>query len=125
MVSKGFKEMIAEANAEIAAMPIEDAMKLVGNEEVVFVDVRETQENQAGAIPGSVHAPRGLLEFIADPEAPMHKPELASGKQLIIYCGTGGRSALSAQTLKRMGLDNVVNLTGGIAAWQQAGGAVE
>jgi len=125
MVTKGFKDMLAEANSEVDAMSIEDAMGLVGNDEVVFVDVRETQENQAGAIPGSVHVPRGLLEFIADPEAPIHKPELASGKKLILYCATGGRSALSAQTLRRMGLDNVVNLTGGITAWKQAGGAVD
>ena len=117
--------MVAQANADVAAMPVDQALDLVGNEEVVFVDVRETQEHQAGAIPGSVHAPRGLLEFIADPEAPIHKPELASGKKLIIYCGTGARSALSAQTLKQMGLDDVVNLTGGIAAWKQVGGAVE
>ncbi len=125
MVTRGFKDMVAQANADVAAMPVDQALDLVGNDTVVFVDVRETQEHQAGAIPGSVHAPRGLLEFIADPEAPIHKPELASGKKLIIYCGTGARSALSAQTLKQMGLDDVVNLTGGIAAWKQAGGAVE
>ena len=125
MVARGFKDMVAQANADVAAMPVDQALDLVGNDTVVFVDVRETQEHQAGAIRGSVHAPRGLLEFIADPEAPIHKPELASGKKLIIYCGTGARSALSAQTLKQMGLDDVVNLTGGIAAWKQAGGAVE
>ena len=125
MVARGFKDMVAQANADVAAMPVDQALDLVGNDTVVFVDVRETQEFQAGAIPGSVHAPRGLLEFIADPEAPIHKPELASGKKLIIYCGTGARSALSAQTLKQMGLDDVVNLTGGIAAWKQAGGVVE
>ncbi len=125
MVTRGFKDMVAQADADVAAMPVDQALDLVGNDTVVFVDVRETQEHHAGAIPGSVHAPRGLLEFIADPEAPIHKPELASGKKLIIYCGTGARSALSAQTLKQMGLDDVVNLTGGIAAWKQAGGAVE
>lgn len=124
MVTKGFRDMIADANAEIDAMSVGDAMTLLDSDDVVFVDVRETQEHQAGAIPGSVHAPRGLLEFVADPGAPMHKPELASGKKLIVYCASGGRSALSAQTLKRMGIDNVVNLAGGIAAWKEAGGAV-
>ena len=125
MVTKGFKAMLAEANSEVDAISAEDAISLMGDDDVVFVDVRETQENQSGAIPGSVHAPRGLLEFIADPEAPLHKPELASGKKLIVYCASGGRSALSAQTLRQMGLDNVVNLTGGIAAWKEADGAVE
>jgi len=124
MLTKGFKEMLAEANAEVDAISVEDAKNLVGSDDVVFVDVRETQENQAEAIAGSVHVPRGMLEFIADPDAPMHKPELSSGKKLVIYCASGGRSALSAQTLKRMGLDNVVNLTGGIGAWKQAGGAI-
>jgi rhodanese-related sulfurtransferase len=125
MVSKGFKEMVAAANAAVDAISVEAAQALLGSKDAVFVDVRESQENQAGAIPGSVHAPRGFLEFIADPEGPMHKPELASGKQLIIYCATGGRSALAAQTLKEMGLDNVANLVGGITAWKEAGGAVE
>lgn len=124
MAAKGFKEMLAEANAEIDAISVQDAMALVGSGEIVFVDVRETQENQAGAIPGSVHAPRGLLEFIVDPAAPMHKPELASGKKLIVYCASGGRSALSAQTMRRMGVENVANLVGGIAAWKEAGGPV-
>ena len=124
MVTKGFKQLLGAANAEVDAMSVQQALALAGNENVVFVDVRETQEHQAGAIPGSVHAPRGLLEFVADPESPMHKPELASGKQLIIYCASGGRSALSAQTLQQMGLDNVVNLIGGIAAWKEGGGEV-
>ena len=98
MVTKGFKELLADANAEIEAISAEQAMEMASSDDVVFVDVREAQENQAGAIPGSVHAPRGFLEFIADPGGPMHKPEFASGKQLVLYCATGGRSALAAQT---------------------------
>lgn len=125
MVTRGFKDLLAAANAEIDTVSVKDAMSQVGGGNAVLVDVRESQENQAGAIPGSVHAPRGFLEFIADPEGPMHNPELASGKKLIVYCATGGRSALAAQTLKGMGIENVVNLVGGIAAWKEAGGAIE
>lgn len=125
MVSRGFKELLAAANAEIDVVSAAEAMSHADGGDAVFVDVRESQENQAGAIPGAVHAPRGFLEFIADPAGPMHNPALASGKKLIVYCASGGRSALAAQTLKGMGIENVVNLAGGIAAWKEAGGAVE
>ncbi len=124
MVTKGFKQLLAAANAEIDTISAADALSEKDNDDTVFVDVRETPENRAGAIPGAVHAPRGFLEFVADPEGPMHKPEFASGKRLVLYCATGGRSALAAQTLKQMGLNNVVNMVGGIAAWKEAGGPV-
>ena len=119
-------EMVAEANAAVETLDVEQAKKLVGSDDVVFVDVREGGELATqGRIPGAVHAPRGLLEFYADPSSPAHKPELASGKRLILYCGSGGRSALAAKTLKDMGLENVTNLIGGFTAWSQAGGPIE
>jgi rhodanese-related sulfurtransferase len=119
-------EMVAEANAAIGTLGVDEAKKLVGREDVVFVDVREGGELATqGKIPGAVHAPRGLLEFYADPSAPYHKPELGSGKRLVVYCASGGRSALAAKTLKDMGIDKVANLLGGFTAWQQGGGEVE
>ncbi len=78
-----------------------------------------------GRIPGAVHAPRGFLEFIADPASPMHKPELSSGKRLMIYCGSGGRSVLATKTLVDMGLDKVANIAGGFQAWVGTGGDIE
>jgi rhodanese-related sulfurtransferase len=119
-------EMVAEANAAVGTLTVEEAKPLVGKDDVVFVDVREGAELAAqGKIPGAVHAARGHLEFYADPSAPFHKPELGSGKRLVVYCGSGGRSALAARTLKDMGIGNVVNMVGGFTAWQQQGGKIE
>ena len=125
MLTKGFKTLLAEANAAVDRIEAAEAVKLAGRGDVVFVDVRELHERQNGFIPGSVHAPRGFLEFIADPEAQSHRPELASGKRLILYCGSGARSALAAKTLHEMGIANLANLAGGFNAWVQSGGPVE
>ena len=125
MVAKGFKQFIAEANAVVETLSAEDAKQLHGRDDVLFVDVREGKEREQGYIAGSIHAPRGFLEFIADPESPMHEPALASGKRLVLYCASGGRSALAAKTLKEMGFDDVCHLAGGLSAWVQAGGPVD
>ena len=125
MVDKGFKQLLAEANAVIDSIAVHDAVGLVESGEAAFIDVRETQERMQGYIPGSVHAPRGFLEFIADPEGPGHNPAFSSGKRLVVYCASGGRSALAAKTLMDMGFQNVANLVGGIQAWSQAGGPIE
>ena len=126
MVERGFKQMLAEANAVIETMAVQDALAVADDPDVVFVDVRETVElQQSGAIAGAVHAPRGFLEFIADPEGPMHLPELASGKLLILYCGSGGRSALATKTLQDMGIEKVCHIAGGFGAWHEAGGPID
>ncbi len=118
--------MLAEANAMIETISVDDAQALVGDPDVVFVDVRETVERQSsGGIRGSVHAPRGFLEIIADPESPMHIGSLASGKRLVLYCGSGGRSALAAKTLMDMGLEKVCHIAGGYGAWVEAGGPTD
>ena len=126
MVTNGFKKMLAEANAVIETTSIQDALGLVGDPNVAFIDIRETVERQqTGSVQGAVHAPRGLLEFIADPEGPMHNDVFASGKKLLLFCASGGRSALAAKTLQDMGLGNVAHIAGGYAAWREAGGPVE
>ena len=123
---KSAKDLVAEATAAVDKLTAEEAKGLVGRDDVVFVDVRETRElENQGKVPGAVHAPRGLLEFHADPESPYHKPELASGKRLVVYCASGGRSALAAKTLKDMGIGNVANLMGGFTAWRDSGGEIE
>ena len=119
-------DLVADANARVETLAVAEAKPLLGSDDVVFVDVRDGAElAKNGKIPGAVHAPRAFLEFHADPASPSHKPELAAGKRLVVYCGSGARSALAARTLKEMGLDRVANLLGGFAAWQQEGGAVE
>ena len=123
MLKMGFKAMLGKANAEIDTVSAEKAREYVGDENILFVDVRETQEvDSSGGLPGSVHVPRGLLEFIADPESPMHKSELSSGRQLVLYCASGGRSALAAKTLQDMGLSNICHIAGGFTAWVDIGG---
>ena len=118
-------QLIGEALAEVASVSVDDALALAGGADALFVDVRERAEQSAGAIAGAVAAPRGFLEFIADPASPMHDPALSSGKRLIVYCASGGRSALAAKTLQDMGYADVANLTGGFQAWSEAGGPTE
>lgn len=128
MVTRGFKQMLAEANAGIETLSVQDALGLALAEDpnVVFVDVREQAERQAsGTVRGAIQAPRGFLEFIADPEGPMHNPAFASGKRLVLFCASGGRSALAVKTLADMGIDNVCHVAGGFQAWNEAGGPTE
>ncbi len=125
MLKKGFKDMMAEANAVIDVVSVHDAVARYGDPEVIFIDVREGSEVQKARIPGAVHVPRGFLEFMADPESPMHNPALSSGKQLILLCASGGRSTLACKTLADMGIEKASNMTGGFQAWVEAGGAVE
>jgi rhodanese-related sulfurtransferase len=125
MVKLRVKELMAAANAVIDTVAVHDALGWLDDANVVFVDLRDAAERaKAGEIPGAVHAPRGLLEFYADPETGIHNPVFASGKRLVVFCATGGRSTLAAKTLVDMGVPNVVNLAGGFAAWREAGGRV-
>ena len=126
MQQKSAKDLVAEASREVETLSGEEAVKLVGQPGVVFVDVREGDELQkTGKLKGAVHAPRGFLEFQADPTSPTHKPELGGDKKLVLYCGSGNRSALSAKTLRDMGITNVAHVAGGYPALQQAGGSTD
>ena len=125
MLERGFKKLLAEANAVIDTVSVNEAASLVSGDEAILIDVRESKEREAdGGITGSVHAARGFLEFHADPEHPMHVDAFASNKRLVLYCATGGRSALAAKTLRDMGFADVCHMAGGISAWKEAGGAV-
>ena len=124
MLKKGFKQWLAEANAEIEIVSVTEGLGLLGDPDVVILDVREAHERQLGHIPESIHASRGFLEFVADPDGPMHNPLLSPDKRVVVYCGTGGRSALAAKTLKDMGFSRVASLAGGFQAWQAEGGDI-
>ncbi len=125
MLNKGFKQLLAEAGAVIDGVSVPSALGLRDDPEVVFVDVREGSEWAQGHIPGAVHAPRGHLEFLADPEFPRHNAALVQDKMLVLYCATGGRSTLAAKTLHDMGFARACSLVGGMAAWKQADGPIE
>ena len=121
MLKTGFKELLAQANAVIETVSVQDLPYLQDDPDVVIVDVRDARERESdGAIPGSIHASRGMLEFHADPECPVHLPALNPANRIVLFCGTGGRSALAAKTLQDMGFSDVLSLAGGFAAWQAA-----
>jgi rhodanese-related sulfurtransferase len=117
-------EMVAEARARTEDLsPAEVAAELANG--ALVVDIREPHERAAGAIPGSIAAPRGMLEFYADPANANHKPEFDPEARVILHCASGGRSALAADTLKSLGYTNVAHLGGGFGAWKESGNAVE
>ena len=119
------KDLLAAANAEVPKISPDEARKMVAEQNAVIVDVRDKPELQtSGKIPGSVHIPRGMLEFRADAETPYHDANLSKDRPIILHCASGGRSALSGQTLRNMGYQNVYNL-GGFKDWVEAGGDVE
>ena len=125
-IKVGYKQLMAEAEGKVKSIAPEEAIAMAGREDVIVVDIRDPRELEAeGRIPGSFHAPRGMLEFWVDPESPYHKPILSSGKRLVFYCGSGWRSALSTKTVQDMGLANVCHLGGGYTAWKSAGGEIE
>lgn len=119
------ESMVAEARTRIENLaPVEVLAALDG--ESLLVDVREEQERvEHGFIPGDVFAPRGMLEFWADPNSPFHRKEFNPEERVILYCASGGRSALAADTLQRMGYRRVAHLDGGLQAWKEDGRAVD
>ncbi len=126
MIVKGVKELVAEAEAEIATLSASSAIALADDPEVELVDIRDIRELwREGAVPGARHVPRGMLEFWIDPESPYHKEFFASGKKFVFFCAGGMRSALAAQAAQTMGLRPVAHIAGGFGAWKEAGGPVE
>jgi len=124
-VTTTLKQMLEAANAAIPRMPHDQAASMIESGQALAVDVRDAPEvEQNGKVPGAVHVSRGMLEFRADPESPYHDARFAKDKPVILYCASGGRSALAAKTLKDMGYTQVYNL-GGFKDWVEAGGAVE
>lgn len=126
MTLKSLKELVAQASQSIETLSASDAAALCGKPGVLFIDVREFEELQkTGKIAGALHVPRGVLESQIDPTSPAHKPELGSSSKLVLYCATGGRSALAAKTLKDMGVENAAHVSGGFSALQATGLPVE
>ena len=117
----GYKDLIADAMSKIETLDLEQVKALQGDPETLFVDIRDVRElEREGMIPNAFHAPRGMLEFWVDPDSPYYKPELGSGKRLVLYCGSAWRSALAAEILVRMGVPRVCHIEGGFSAWKKA-----
>ncbi|MEX0590222.1 MAG: rhodanese-like domain-containing protein [Xanthobacteraceae bacterium] len=125
-ITLGHRELVEAANREVESITVEEAKKLHGRADVVFIDIRDIRElKRDGRVPGAFHAPRGMLEFWIDPASPYHKPVFAEDKRFVFFCGGGLRSALAAQTAQRMGLKPVAHIDEGFSGWKKAGGAVE
>ena len=121
-ITKGYKQLIAEAREKIRTLSTEEAMAKFGDPNVVFVDIRDVRElEREGMIPNAFHAPRGMLEFWVDPESPYHKEVFSSGKEFILYCQSAWRSSLATLALQEMGLSPVCHIEGGYKAWKEAG----
>lgn len=118
------KQMIEAANAAVPRVSPAEARALIRGGALV-VDVRDAPEvEKSGKVEGAIHVSRGMLEFRADPESPYHDKKFDRARPVILYCASGGRSALSGHTLKALGYDKVYNL-GAFKDWAEAGGEIE
>jgi rhodanese-related sulfurtransferase len=119
------KQMMEAANAAVPKITPAQARDMISKGNTLVVDVRDAPEvEKSGKIAGAVNVSRGMLEFRADPESPYHDKNFSRDKTVILYCASGGRSALSGKVLKDMGYTNVYNV-GGFKDWADSGGAVE
>jgi len=122
-INKTTKDLVKIAISNVPAISAEDAIKLVKSSDHVFVDVRDgTEQAKTGIISGAIASSRGMVEFHIDPNSPVHKPAFNQDKTYVFYCASGGRSAMAAMAAMDMGLSPVINLTGGVGAWEKAGG---
>jgi rhodanese-related sulfurtransferase len=125
-ITKGFRALVDEAMAQVKTYSVAEAKAKLNDPKVQIVDIRDIRELNAGTVAGSFHAPRGMLEFWVDPESPYHKPLFANeGKEFILFCGAGWRSALATKTLQDMGMTNVAHIDGGYAEWVKQGAPTE
>jgi rhodanese-related sulfurtransferase len=119
------KQMLEAANAAVPRITRDQAQELMAKGHTLVVDVRDAPEvEKSGKVAGAVHVSRGMLEFRADPDSPYHDKNFAKDKTVIVYCASGGRSALSGKVLKDLGYDHVYNL-GAFKDWAESGGAVD
>ena len=124
-LKKGIRQLVDDANARIATIPVDDAKALLADPDVQFVDIRDVRElEREGMVPGAFHAPRGMLEFWADPDSPYFKPVFGQDRRFVLYCQSGWRSALAAAALQDMGLERVAHVAGGFNGWKAEGGEV-
>ena len=124
-MATSIKHMLEAANAVVPRVTPAQAREMVAKENALVVDVRDAPEvAQSGKVAGAIHVSRGMLEFRADPESPYHDKNFARDKPIILYCASGGRSALSGKVLKDLGYDRVYNLCA-FKEWAESGGAID
>ena len=125
-ITRSVHEMVAEADAAVASIAIDEALGMLGRDDVLFIDIRDVREvARTGRIKGARHVPRGMMEFWIDPESPYFKPFFGEDRTFVFYCAGAWRSALAAKTAQDMGLKPVTHLEGGITAWIEADGPID
>ena len=118
-------QMVADARARIEEVETPDLIAMLDDPNVVVVDIRDVRERQrSGFIPGSCHAPRGMIEFWVDPDSPYFKDIFGQDKKFVFHCASGWRSALTVATLQDMGFE-AAHLREGFSTWKDHGGPVE
>jgi rhodanese-related sulfurtransferase len=119
------KSLMEAAHAAVPRITAEKARELIAGGGALLLDVRDAPElEKSGRVAGAHHVSRGMLEFRADPASPFHDPLFRKDQPVILYCASGGRSALAGKVLKDMGYAEVYNL-GAFKDWAEAGGAVD
>ena len=125
-LSRSVDNLVAEAEETVISLTPAEVMNRLGEPGLILIDLRDIRElKRDGRIPGSVHVPRGMLEFWVDPTSPYYKKQFDDAESLILYCNKGSRSALAAQSLQRMGLEAVAHMIGGMSRWGSEIGNIE
>jgi rhodanese-related sulfurtransferase len=125
VMATSLKEMMDAANVVVPRITPAQAREMIRKANTLVVDVRDAPEvEKSGKVSGALHVSRGMLEFRADPNSPYHDKSFAKDKTVILYCASGGRSALSGKVLKDLGYAQVFNL-GAFKDWVESGGAVD
>ena len=118
-------DMVRAARALITEIDAPELINMMNAPDVVIVDLRDIRERQrSGYIPGSFHAPRGMIEFWVDPDSPYFKEIFGQDKKFVFHCASGWRSAITTGTLQDMGFD-AAHLREGFSTWEKHGGPVE
>lgn len=127
MPIKNIFEQVNAEKANIENLSIEELKsELAGNADLLLLDIREIQERvDLGTIPGSKHAPRGMLEFWADPASPYYRDYFTEDRRIVLFCAGGGRSVFAVKALADMGFTSVAHLEAGFGGWQKADEPVE
>ena len=121
-VNQHVADMIASARLLIVSISVTEAAELQRLDAATLIDLRDVGElKDVGMVPNAFHAPRGMIEFWADPDSPYHKSIFHTDKKLILFCASGLRSALAVRTLQDMGMDNVLDMKGGVTEWKMQG----
>lgn len=124
-MATGLKQLLEAANAVVPRISSAQAQAMTASGNAVVVDVRDAPEvEKSGKVAGALHVSRGMLEFRADPDSPYHDKHLRKDRAVVLYCASGGRSALSGKVLKDMGYAEVYNL-GAFNDWVDNGGEID